>query len=92
MGSSMGRAALTEVVAVLLHLLDVVLGQHGRRVPHEIGGRWPRADGRRERDAMARDADHRAAYSTPSLPARHRDRAFIALRVLGWKEVTTRAY
>lgn len=84
MGSSMGRAALTEVVAVLLHLLDVVLGQHGRRVPHErggeIGGRWPRADGRRERDAMARDADHRAAYSTPSLPARHRDRAFIALR------------
>jgi hypothetical protein len=30
----MGRAALTEVVAVLLHLLDVVLGQHGRRVPH----------------------------------------------------------
>lgn len=29
-----GRAALTEVVAVLLHLLDVVLGQHGRRVPH----------------------------------------------------------
>jgi hypothetical protein len=30
----MERAALTKVVAVLLHLLDVVLGQHRRRVPH----------------------------------------------------------